>query len=1017
MLRSLMIVGVLVGMSCLPAQEQPKQISGGPGTPLSPVEARKLFKVAEGLTIQLVAAEPQIESPVAMAFDPSGRLWVVEMRDYPNGPAKGQAPEGRIKVLDDTDGDGSSDLDGLLVANGLFLWKDGVIVTAAPHIAWLRDTDSDGKADTTEVLYEGFAAENPQLRVSNPVLGLDGFVYVANGLRGGRVRKAGARPSPSRSKDAPGEVINLSGMDFRFHLLTGEHEAITGPGQFGNTFDDWGQRFVCDNRHHLRHIVLENSYIKRHPHLAAAALVNDPSVLADGPLGSGGKIYPLSKNWTTSSLHEGRFTAACGVFIYRGQLLPPDCRGAAFTCDPTGNLVHQEILEQRGGSFVSRPAKEGVEFLASPDDWFRPVFLTHGPDDALYVVDMYRAVIEHPEYMPPELQKRPDLTLGKDKGRIWKIVPAHAVLRSRPERDLAQWSTAALVAALNDPRPWWRTTAQRLLLERNDEAAVAPLRALLDAAPRSTTTPEGGSRGSSPQARVLAAYLLDGMIYLDEERLLRLLGDEHPRVRENAVKLCEARLSRSPVLQQRLLAMANDADPRVRLQTALTLGNWDNDRIVPALAKIAMAGGDDPWTRLAVASSLLAPANADAAEPKRVSRALPVLQAVLHDPGFRKQPVNRQEPLILDFAALAASEVTGLKVAVLAKELGDEHLQLALLTGFADGLARQGVRVDDYFQKAAPNPNDPVIQWLRDFIAQQAKTASNPKESVADRLAAVRLLSRVSWQAGGKALADVLANDVPTELRLAAIRAVAGHGHKEITDLLMKGWRGYTPAVRREVVEAMFRTPERILALLGEIEAQRVRPGDLDPLRLRQLLNHPQPNIRVLANKLLRDSLPADRQEALKKYQAALTMMGDAKRGQTIFKAHCATCHRVAGIGVDVGPDIADTRTKTPAALLTDIIIPNQAIDNNYVNYVVTTVDGRSLTGIITAETATSITLKRAEGQVDIVLRSQIEELQSTGVSLMPDGLEQKISVAEMADLLAFLKNWRYLDGSVPANR
>lgn len=979
-------------------QELPKQVSGGPGKPLSPAEAQKLFKLPPGLRIELVAAEPQIESPVAMAFAPDGKLWVVEMRDYPNGPAKGQPPGGRIKILDDKDGDGFFETshifaDNLFFANGLLHWKDGVIVTAAPHVVHLRDTDGDGKADQRDILYEGFATQNPQLRVSNPILGLDGWIYVANGLRGGAVKRPG---------DKDREAVKLGGMDFRFDPLYGDHEAITGMGQYGNTFDDWGQRFVCDNRHHLRHIVLENNYIKRNPHLAAPALVHDISVLEDGPLSSGGKIYPLSKNWTTSSLHEGRFTAACGVFIYRGQLLPKDCQGAAFTCDPTGNLVHQEILEQAGATFRSHPPLKGVEFLASPDDWFRPVFLAHGPDDAMYVVDMYRAVIEHPEFMPPELQKRPDLSLGRDKGRIWRIVPVGQATRL-PGPSLEKASTKDLVAHLSDPRPWWRMTAHRLLLERQDASAVEPLRRLLD--------------GPSPQGRVYAAWLLNSMVYFDENRLLKLLGDELPRVRENAVKLAEVRLAKSPALQQRLRAMASDADPRVRCQVALALGELDNDRLVAPLAKIALAGAGDEWTRIAVASALVAPEPEEVDNPKRVSRALAVLRAILQAPEFRKVTALQKTALAREFAALTAAEPVGLKLAVLAQELGEREPQRALLAGFAEGLARKGVRLNDYFVKASPNPNDPVLQWLREFFGQIGQEAGDLKANSADRLAAIHLLSRLSWPLAGKALTPLLGDEVSQEIRLAAIRALAQQTDKAVPELLMKGWSGYTPALRREVTEAMFRSPDRILVFLGEIEAKHVKPGDLDTLRTRQLLKHSQPNIRVLADKLLHDNLPADRQEVLQKYQAARTKKGDAKRGQDIFKKNCATCHRVAGIGIDVAPDIADTRTKSLSALLTDILVPNQAIDNNYVNYVVSTKDGKTLTGIIVAETASSLTLKRTEGQSDVVLRSEIEELQSTGVSLMPDGLEKNITVAEMADLLDFLKNWRYLDGSVPFGR
>jgi putative membrane-bound dehydrogenase-like protein len=522
--------------------------------PLSPQQAHKLFRLAAGLRLELVAAEPQIESPVAMTFDEDGRLWVVEMRDYPNGPLPGKKPEGRIRILEDKDGDGffeSSKVfaDELLFANGLLLWKDGALVTAAPHIALLRDTDGDGKADHKEVLYEGFAVQNPQLRVSHPNLGLDGWIYCANGLRGGQVIKAG-------DKDA--RPISLSGMDFRFDPVNDQAEAITGMGQFGNTFDAWGNRFVCDNRHHLRHIVMENRYIKRNPYLAAPSLVEDISVLGDGPLSSGGKVYPLSKNWTTSSLHEGRFTAACGVFIYHGTLLGPAFNGAAFTCEPTGNLVHMEVLTPKGATFEARPYQQGVEFLATPDDWFRPVFLTHGPEGAMYLVDMCRAVIEHPDFMPPELKNRPDLWQGKDKGRIWRIVPEKHVTKT-PRPNLSKASLADLVKTLEHEEPWHRTTAQRLLLAKNDQAMIEPLTRLFE------TT-------KNAPAKILAAWLLDRKGSLSNECLIKMFSDESPRVREHAVRLAEPRLQQNELMADRVYGFHRDPDARVRFQMALSVG-------------------------------------------------------------------------------------------------------------------------------------------------------------------------------------------------------------------------------------------------------------------------------------------------------------------------------------------------------------------------------------------------------------------------------------------------------------
>jgi putative membrane-bound dehydrogenase-like protein len=958
-------------------------------SPLSPEKALAAFRVAPGLRVELVAAEPQIESPVAMAFDEDGRLWVVEMRDYPNGPPPNQPPEGRIRVLEDQGGDGryrhsTVFADRLLFANGLMPWRGGVLVTAAPHIVHFRDTDGDGKADRREVLFEGFATQNPQLRVNHPVLGLDNWIYVANGLRGGQVKRSGRPEAPP---------VNIAGRDFRFDLVHDRYEAVSGMGQFGNTFDDWGRRFVCDNHHHLRHVVLPNRYLKRNPYLAVPQVLEDTSELEATVAGAGARVYPLSKNWTTSTLHAGRFTAACGVFVERGGQLPPPYRGAAFTCEPTGNLIHQEVLRPHGATFRSRPVREGVEFLATPDDWFRPVFLTGGPDGGLYVVDMYRAVIEHPDYMPPELKNRPDLTLGKDRGRIWRIVPDKP--RAKPVRPrLSKAKTDELVALLAHPNAWWRTTAQRLLLERQDRSAVGPLRKLCTASDR-------------PLARLHAAWMLEGLGALDGDLVLGLLGDEHPRVREQAVLLSERWLARSPALQKRVVQLAADPDARVRFQVALTLGEWDDDRILAPLAQIALAGVEGHWTRSAVASAV----------PHRAG----VLLAALLKPaqGLTDRPTPDRLALLRELAALVGArrepgEVAEVLAALLALT-GPEAVrwQMAGLNGLADGMGRRGTQLAA-FLKSLPESRRPVAEQTNRLLARAGTLAADAKQDLPVRLAAVRLLAHAPWPAAAPLLTRLVAKDPAQEVRLAAVRALAAHPNAEVPGLLLKSWTGSTPALRREVTEALLRQPDRVLLLLQQVEAGRVKPGDLDALRTRQLLTHARPDIRARAAKVLQDSLPAERKEVLRRYRAALKLKGDPGRGREVFRKNCTPCHRLAGMGTAVGPDISDTRTKTPEALLGDVLNPNQAIDSNYINYLVTTKSGRSLSGIIVAETASSLTLRRADNQTDVVLRQDIEEVQSTGVSLMPEGLEKDISVAAMADLLAFLKNWRYLDGAVP---
>jgi putative membrane-bound dehydrogenase-like protein len=990
----LLLVPVLGGRQGLPQAAEPAAKPAARSSSLSPAQALEQLRIAPGLRIELVAAEPEIESPVAMAFDEEGKLWVVEMRDYPNGPAPGQPPQGRIRVLEDRDGDGRYEssrvfADGLLFANGLMPWKGGVVVTAAPHILYLKE------GQPREILYEGFTAKNPQLRVSHPRLGLDNWVYVANGLRGGMVKRhtEGRNDAPDDAK-----AIDISGRDFRFDLVQGRQEAISGMGQFGNTFDDWGRRFVCYNRVHIQHVVLPNRYLARNPYLAVPVVLEDISELTPGPSGAGGLVYPLSRNWTTSNLHAGRFTAACGISIYRGHLLPAEHQGAAFTCEPTGNLIHEEILSPNGATFRSRPARDKVEFLASPDEWFRPVSLADGPDGALYVVDMYRAVIEHPEFMPPELQQRPDLTLGKERGRIWRIVPKeHKTTALRP--NLGRAATVDLVPLLGDANGWRRTTAQRLLLERQDGAAIEPLRKLCRTSDRQL-------------ARIHAAWLLEGLKALDADVAARLLSDEHPRVREQALILSERWLPSSAVIQKRALVLATDADARVRYQAALSLGEWDNERILPALATIAVAGADDRWTRAALASAV----------PRRAGA---LLSALLEpDSELTSKVTPGRLALVQELATLVGARQQPEEVAAMLTGLhalsGTDNRrnaglrwQTAGLTGLADGMGRRGRQLSDFLH-TLPAANRHAAELAEALFARAGAIGTNSKKQPGERVEAVRLLAHARPDAALPILARLLQKESIPEVQLAAVRALAALPSPEVPRLLMKSWTAYTPALRREVAEAMLRQPDRARLLLGEIEAKRVAVGDLDRPSQDRLLKHAQADIRQRAHKVLQASIPEERKQVLERYRQALTSKGDAERGREVFRQNCAACHQIASVGTSVGPDISDTRTKTAAMLLQDILNPNAAIDANYVNYLVVTKSGKEITGILAAESASSITLRRAEGQTDLILRQDIDELRSTGASLMPEGLEKTITIEQMADLIAFLKNWRYLDGKTP---
>jgi putative heme-binding domain-containing protein len=597
--------------------------------------------------------------------------------------------------------------------------------------------------------------------------------------------------------------------------------------------------------------------------------------------------------------------------------------------------------------------------------------------------------------MPLELKKRPDLTLGKDRGRIWRIVPAEfhdaatvPALRSAPNAQLA-----SLLANTN---AWWRVTAQRLLLERQDPAAVELLRTLI-------------RQSDQPVARAHAAWLLESFEKLDDDLLLMLLNDPHPRVREHAVRLCEPRIAASRAFQARLKTLAADPDARLRFQVALSLGEWDDDQIIEPLARIAVAGMDDRWTRFAVASSV----------PKRAGALITLL--LKPSLGLRASGSSERYTLLRELAALVGGrrerdEVLAVVEAALGAEGADAAgLQMAVIAGLAEGMGRRGSQLGAFLTSLkSPSRAIPLSERLSPVFEQAAAAAADTERDLHARLDALRLLAHATWETAGPVLSKLLASDPAQEVRLAALRALAAHPGPEPTARMMDAWQSATPALRRELTAALLRQPERIEALLDALEAQRIKPSDLDPAGVRQLSTHSRTEIRERARKVLKGAVPEERLKAVERYREAIELAGDPERGRAVFKKTCATCHEVAGVGVRVGPDIADTRTKTREALLGDILNPNQAIDGNYINYVVSTKDGTVHNGTIAAETSSSLTLRRAENQTDVILRQDIDEIRSTGQSLMPEGLEQSISVAEMADLLTFLKDWRYLDGSVP---
>ncbi len=961
-----------------------------PAGPLSPTEEKATFRLAKGFRIDLVASEPDVIDPVAMAFDEDGRLFVAEMRGYPNGGVgTGDITSGKVKRLEDRDGDGIFETstvfaEGLRFPMSVMPWKGGLLVAVAPEIVYLEDADGDGKADRRRVLYKDFNLANIQQMINGLQWGLDNWVYGCAGNVGGVVRSA------EKPDAAP---VELRGRGVRFRPdRPASLEPTSGGGQYGLAADDGQRWFTATNSQHLRHIVLPDHYLRRNPNLAVSAVALDIpehgaacKVFRISPFEAWRvertqrrKDGPDARRFASTELVPGGFiTSACSPVVYGADLFPAPYRGNVFVCDPANNLVHRDLLEPKGATFVARRGDADCEFLASTDTWFRPVCLSVGPDGALYVLDFYREAIETPLSLPDDIKQKLNLE-SRGRGRIWRVAPEGFRPPKKPA--LGKLETEALVKHLGDPNPWRRLTAQRLLVERQDRAAVGPLRER--------------ARSSSAVERAHALWGLDGLGALRDGEVELALKDENAGVREQALRLADGRLAASAALRTAVAARADDPSPRVRFQLAFTLGEADAPELTAALARLAKRDGADAWAQTAILNSAGRAASA-------------LLEALARDRAYAENAASA--PLLTRLASLVGARPDDADLARALRLLaaGDgkaEAWQAAVLEGLGQGLRNRRRPLARLWEQPPAALKDAVEQALP-FFRRAAAAALDAKRPTAERVAATRLLGYGPRAAAKPALRELLSPRQPAELQTAAVRALSLGDGDDVAGALLAGWGGFSPSVRREALEALFARPDRLSALLDAVERGQVLAGQLEPARLEQLRKHPDPKLRQRAVKLLAGQATPDRKKVLDEYRAALDLAADAGRGKTAFKKACATCHRLDGEGVEVGPDLVSAlRNKTPEDLLVAVLDPSREVDPRYINYIVTTKQGRVVSGMIASDTAASVALRRAEKAEDTVLRDQIESIEATAKSVMPEGIESQLGKQEMADLIAYLQ-------------
>jgi putative membrane-bound dehydrogenase-like protein len=923
------------------------------------------WQVKKGFKLELAAHEPQVRDPIAICFDERGRMFVCEMIDY--SEMRDVNPHlGRISMLQDKDGDGYFETsqvfaDDLPWPTGL-IWADGsLFVGATPDIWRFEDKDADGKADVREKVFTGFGTGlkilNVQGLMNSFQWGQDNKVHI---LAGGGNR--GVISSPKRP-DLKG--VELGGKDFWFDPRTLEFGLEGGGAQYGMSFDNYGRKFACSNSDHLQYWVYDDKYANRNPYYQMPPARQ--SIAVDGGAAEVFRLSPdepwriIRTRWRIAGVVKGGvegggrvsgyFTGATGTTIYRGDAYGLDFVNNSFSGDAGGQLVHRKIIKPSadGISLVGeRPADEhGFEFAASKDTWVRVVNFANAPDGCLHICDMYREVIEHPWSIPDEIKKHIDLNNGNDRGRIYRIVPEGWQRTKGEERrgNIAGASTKKLVMLLSHPNGWHRDTAQRLLFERQDKAAVPMLEKTLSE--------------DNTLAKLHAMNALESLGALTAAHVVRAAKDNDAQVREAALRRV------SKLDEATLASLAADTSPRVRFQAALAApktpsrDGW--------LAKMARQGLNGKWMEAAV-----------------LGNAGIGLFEQLHG------DLNKLEPSFAEsILTLAAAE--GKDPAALISLVTTEPVNASWVKALGEGLRRAGSSLTKADSGAR----------LASIVAKAAGTAANAKAGQTSRVEAIELLGVSLTQEAQSALITCLGEKQSPAIQTAAIRVLAPNGSETVTAALIGNWTHYGPKVQGVALEALLALDDRAVALL---ESKVAKPEAFSAAQVQALIQHKSPKVAAAARMALASVIPPSREEMAAKFKPAVVAKGQAQKGQLHYMSRCMACHKAGANGFAVGPDLITVKTKGREALLEAILMPHKEVASQFIAYTVNAKDGQTFAGVISHDTASSMTLKLPGGVEKTLQRSEIKGSSSSGQSLMPEGLETGMTVEDMADLLSFIE-------------
>jgi putative membrane-bound dehydrogenase-like protein len=987
------------------------------GGPTAPEKAAAKLELNPEFNISLVAAEPLINKPIALDWDPAGRLWVAETPEYPNGrrgirrDQKEQAwkdhggliaeagvqdrpARDRISILRDTNGDGVMDkkdvfYEGLELVTGFVFYRDGVIVSQAPDILRLRDVDGDGKAEKVEKLYTGLGTFDTHAVINNLRWGFDGWIYATHGYSSGNVK------SPDGSKD----FGRINSGVVRFKPDGSAFEQFSSKG--GNT---WGLDIAWDGEVFytqptsgdlLNHVVVPE-YV-----LARGKVGNTPSFK---PVIKGRKSNPLMK-WEQMAYVQidvvGGFTASAGCAIYDGGAWPAKYNYSYFTTEPTLNIIHHELVRPEGSTYTADKDRD-PEFIGGRDGWFRPIETRIGPDGALYILDFYNQAVVHndtrgPRHNAVNAAVRPD----RDHyfGRIWRV--QHKEAKQLKVPNLAKASAGDLVKALENPNRPVRMNAQRLLVEQANKKAIEPLEKLVS-----------GSKTS--YAKVHALYTLAGLGALKPALVNAAASDFVPAVRKTAFALTQNELTPA---SQAVIKGLEDSDPRVRLNAVLAAGKTaDEGNGALTAVQTALAGAfeksTDPWIRSAIISVV-------AEKPSAWASLVTIRTA---DP---------RSSLAVEFCNLIANKQYAELAAKVVRSLqrGNDALNQAVLEAFGKGLRSASVptwneelrgalstllRSDNPGVRASALPL--ITRWdkqgtLRTETAalvkqlaarlQEASASEDEKLQLATSLIGAReVYPEIVGTVGG-----LLTQNGSTGFRRKLIDALGTINEPAVGGLLVNAFGSLPGELQTAAFAQLIKRSDWSLALVEGLKEGKVTVVSLGPANVYRLRNHNDKQVAQRAGAVIEELRGPEAKE-----KAALIAQldpevsrpgGDTPAGKASFTQNCAVCHKFNGEGREVGPDLTGMGAHGPHELLVHVLDPNRFVEENFVAVSIATRDGESVDGIVIRENSSSVTLRNNTSEVEIKT-ADIKTRRSTGRSLMPEGFEA-LGPQALRDIFAYM--------------